>query len=160
GSWRGYSWWERRRRHLLDMNRFLRAGDYDGLERTYEQDCRKYARPKVAERAALLPFAEYETSLETGVRWAGAEAAVRGGRAGYFSLPAGRVSDWQGEFVLVADDPGSGTEPRSYVRLGEPLARQEGPGFREAGTLFLMEGGNNGPLDPESLRHYVYARTA
>jgi hypothetical protein len=157
GSWKGYSWAARRQQHLFAMNRFVRAGDYDGLEEAYREDCEKYAGEKVMETAAALPFESYETSLHAGMTWAVAEAVPRGARA-IFLRARSDYRNWASEFHLDSHDPGDSTEPHTEFRPGEPLARFGGPAFPEAGDLFLMTS-RSGPLDPDSLRHYLWART-
>jgi hypothetical protein len=156
GSWKGYSWAGRRQQHLFAMNRFLRAGDYDGLEAEYREDCRKYAGDAVTAAVAALPLEPYEASLHAGMRWAVAEAQSRQARAIFLRMRSDR--NWASEFHLDPDVPADSPEPHTSFRPSEPLARFQGPGLPAAGELFLR-GSRTGPLDPDALRHYLWART-
>jgi uncharacterized protein (TIGR02996 family) len=156
GSWKGYSWARREQQHLFAMNPFIQAGDYDGLEAAYREDCSKYAGEEAARAVAALPFERSEESLHAGLRWAVAQAEPHGARAIFLRTTPGR--EWPGEFHLDPDDPGEST-PRTDFRPAEPLARLEGPTFPEAWELFLRRP-RTGVLDPNSFEHYLWARTA
>jgi uncharacterized protein (TIGR02996 family) len=134
GCWTGLSWQGKQWHWLSPMNRFVRAGDFDGLEEEYRRLCRQY---RYGEQAAVqidgLPFERYRQSLEQRLRRVVAGLPGNGGRGLCFRLQPGR---WRGRFLVQAAAPPDTEKPYEEQSGAAPLAEIPAGDFREAAQLY------------------------
>ncbi len=128
--WRGLTWESRPRNLLYEMNRFIRAQDYAGLEAEYR---RLLSGHPVATEIDELPFERYQASLYAGLRQA--VASIESNRGNCIFLRLKMDIDWEGTFHVQAHVPPS-TEPYEEGTYEAPEAEFPGSRFTEAAHLY------------------------
>ena len=133
----GLSWGSRKKAPLFAMSRFVKAGDWDGLEAEYRKRCRKAAGLKVTREVEAVPFADYERRLETAYRRAVRAANSRPDGAIYMRLRPD--IQWMSQLhVHTTDDINSGEPFEEFSYSGEST-EIEGPRLEAAGELLRRE---------------------
>jgi uncharacterized protein (TIGR02996 family) len=154
--WRGLTWRDRPRRLLFGMNRFVRAGDYTGLEAEYRRQCAKLAGDRLTAEIDELPFNRYKEELHEGFQRAVANLSENRGRAIFLRLrPDIR---WKGEFHVQARDYPKMEEPHEEPSYEGPVAEFPGPGFPEAARIYTQYPLYAG-IQPSGPALYLLART-
>jgi uncharacterized protein (TIGR02996 family) len=154
--WQGLTWEQRRRRPLFAMNRFVRTGDYDGLELEYRRMCQQLAGAEVRAEIDSLPFDRYEEELGAGLEQALAALPTTRGRALYLRMRPD--VEWMTDLHIQEKDDDATDEPREEFGYEMPVAKFQGPRFPEAAEIYQRHPLHQGTR-PSGPALYLLART-
>lgn len=153
--WTGFSWSDRPRRLLFDMQPFIAKKDDSGLESMYRRLCEGLAGEERTREIDALPFERYGQELCESFERAVAALGTEPGRCLYLRLRPDL--GWWGEFHIQAKDPEI-REPCEEFSYESPVAEFPAPRFPEAGAIYSRQPLFSG-TEPSGTALYLLART-
>lgn len=156
--WRGHSWANLRQQHLFAMWRYVKQGDYAGLEQAYRADCCRYRGEELAAAIDALPYRRYRYELTPVLRRAIEAGDKRSNSVSTF-LRVRPDLNWAGEFHSSSESVTELFEPHDESSYSpEPIQEApNAPPFAEAAELRRRCSATD-LLDPNSAEHYLMAK--
>ena len=134
GCWSGFSWQGRRRAALREMDRFLRARDYSGLETAYRRRCVETNGEAAAGEIDALRFDEYTELLRPEFEQAVASLEQNEGQTVIYHLRP--EMEWESKVSVEELEPTPLLGGAGGPSLHRVLADFPGPDFPEAARIY------------------------